>query len=124
MTTADRYFPRSFWSAARIWVLTEAGAVEEWPAERLALGYRTSVFKAHGSVARRDLAPGPVILRVEVRLTPGDPAAVKSFCYPLKRRAPPRKDPGGGFEWAILFCYVAPSCAVAVNGMISRFSKP
>jgi UDP-N-acetylmuramate dehydrogenase len=61
-------------SLTRIWVLTAEGAVEEWPAARLALGYRTSIFKAHGALAQRSLAAGPVILRAELRLTPGDPA--------------------------------------------------
>ena len=34
------------WAAATVLVLSAEGAVEEWPAARLALGYRTSVLKA------------------------------------------------------------------------------
>ena len=76
-------------SLTRIWVLTAAGAVEEWPAARLALGYRTSIFKAHGGLARRSLAPGPVILRVELRLGRGDPASRAGAHGGLPGRAPP-----------------------------------
>jgi UDP-N-acetylmuramate dehydrogenase len=46
-------------------VLTESGAVEEWPADRLQLGYRTSIFKAHGA---RALSPPDVILSADIVL--------------------------------------------------------
>ncbi|HMA34987.1 MAG TPA: UDP-N-acetylmuramate dehydrogenase [Chloroflexia bacterium] len=54
----------------RVWVLDAAGIVAEWPVERLQLGYRTSVFKAPGTYARRALS-APVVLRVELLLCRG-----------------------------------------------------
>jgi UDP-N-acetylmuramate dehydrogenase len=46
-------------------VLTGEGQIEEWPAERLQLGYRTSIFKAHG---KRALSPPEVILSADIAL--------------------------------------------------------
>ncbi len=86
----------------RIWVLTTEGAVEEWPAERLALGYRTSIFKAHGALAQRSLAPGPVILRAELRLRRGDPvqgrAAMASYLAERRRTQPQGRSAGSTFK--------------------------
>jgi UDP-N-acetylmuramate dehydrogenase len=86
----------------RIWVLTAEGAVEAWPAERLALGYRTSIFKAHGALAQRSLAPGPVILRAELRLLPGGPAPGRGGVVgdPGARGGtpPPRRSAGSTFK--------------------------
>ena len=81
-------------SLTRIWVLTAAGAVEEWPAERLALGYRTSIFKAHGGLARRSLAPGPVILRAELRLRARRPGRRAGADGAVPGRAPPHPAAG------------------------------
>jgi UDP-N-acetylmuramate dehydrogenase len=55
----------------RIWALDAAGAVVEWPVDRLGLGYRTSIFKAHGAYAQRDLSQRDVVLRVELALCRG-----------------------------------------------------
>ncbi|MGI8588425.1 MAG: UDP-N-acetylmuramate dehydrogenase [Chloroflexia bacterium] len=55
----------------RVWLLDAAGEVIEWPVERLDLGYRTSVFKAHGVYARRSMSPPEVVLRVEMLLCRG-----------------------------------------------------
>ena len=46
-------------------VLTSDGQIEEWPAERLQLGYRTSIFKAHGP---RPLSPPETILSADLTL--------------------------------------------------------
>jgi UDP-N-acetylmuramate dehydrogenase len=46
-------------------VLTGAGEVEEWPTERLNLGYRTSIFKAHG---KRSLSSPVIILSADITL--------------------------------------------------------
>jgi UDP-N-acetylmuramate dehydrogenase len=86
----------------RIWVLTAGGAVEAWPAERLALGYRTSIFKAHGALAQRSLEPGPVILRAELRLVPGDPAQgralMQGYLAERRRTQPQGRSAGSTFK--------------------------
>lgn len=48
-------------------VLAAEGNVENWPAESLQLGYRTSIFKAHG---QRALSPREVVLRAHLYLYP------------------------------------------------------
>lgn len=50
---------------ASIRVLTGEGKIEEWPVDRLQLGYRTSRFKAHGT---RTLFPTEVILSASIIL--------------------------------------------------------
>jgi UDP-N-acetylmuramate dehydrogenase len=89
-------------SLTRIWVLTEEGTVEEWPVERLALGYRTSIFKAHGALARRTPGSGPVILRVELRLRPGDPgqgrARMAEYLAERRRSQPQGRSAGSTFK--------------------------
>lgn len=89
-------------SLTRIWVLTTEGAMEEWPAERLALGYRTSIFKAHGGLARRSLTPGPVILRAELRLHRGDPTAgaalMAGYLAERRRTQPQGRSAGSTFK--------------------------
>src|SRR5215212_75871 len=89
-------------SLTRIWVLTEEDTIEEWAAGRLALGYRTSIFKAHGGLARRDLGPGPVILRVELRLHPGDPvtgrARMAGYLTERRRSQPQGRSAGSTFK--------------------------
>jgi UDP-N-acetylmuramate dehydrogenase len=86
----------------RIWVLTAEGAVEAWPAERLALDYRTSIFKAHGALAQRSLEPGPVILRAELRLVPGDPAQgralMQGYLAERRRTQPQGRSAGSTFK--------------------------
>ncbi len=49
----------------RVSVLTAEGRLETWPAGELALGYRTSRFKAHGS---RLFSPPEVILGADIML--------------------------------------------------------
>jgi UDP-N-acetylmuramate dehydrogenase len=55
------------------------GQVEEWPVERMGYGYRTSTLKdgsrwtVDGSQATTH---HPIVLAAELRLTPGDPAAL------------------------------------------------
>jgi len=86
----------------RIWVLTVAGAVDEWPAERLALGYRTSIFKAHGALAQRSLEPLPIILRAELRLTRGDQAQgralMQGYLAERRRTQPQGRSAGSTFK--------------------------
>ena len=86
----------------RIWVLAADGVLEAWPADRLALGYRTSIFKAHGGLARRALDPSPVILRVELRLRPGDPATGRArmagYLAERRRSQPQGRSAGSTFK--------------------------
>ena len=86
----------------RIWVLTPEDKVEEWPAARLALGYRTSIFTAHGGRARRVPGAAPVILRVEVRLRPGDPATgrrlMTEYLTQRRRTQPQGRSAGSTFK--------------------------
>ncbi len=58
----------------RVWVLDAMGAVAEWPADALHLGYRTSVLKAHGPLAARALSPAVIVLAAEMRLQRGSRA--------------------------------------------------
>ncbi|MEE3491867.1 UDP-N-acetylmuramate dehydrogenase [Ruminococcus sp.] len=53
--------------ALSVTALTPDGEIREVPAEELALGYRTSVFKTNGDI----------ILFSKYKLTQGDPAAIK-----------------------------------------------
>ena len=55
----------------RVWVLDATDAVVAYPVAALALGYRTSRFKAQGAYARRGLSPAEIIVEVEMRLTRG-----------------------------------------------------
>lgn len=57
-------------------VLTADGAVEEWPAERMAFGYRHSALMDEGGV----------VLGVAVSLRPDDPAAITGRMQELLRR--------------------------------------
>ncbi len=57
-----------------VWVLDASDALVEYPVDALALGYRTSRFKAHGAYAHRALSPAEIIVEVEMRLQRGTQA--------------------------------------------------
>jgi UDP-N-acetylmuramate dehydrogenase len=93
----------------RAWLLVD-GAVEEWPAARLGLGYRTSILKANAkretpnaqpvsaapetqikdglAFSVKPLAFSPIVLAAEFRLTEADPAELAAQ---MERTAATRK---------------------------------
>jgi UDP-N-acetylmuramate dehydrogenase len=86
----------------RIWVLEADGAVIEVPAADLALGYRTSIFKAHGPYATRAMSPGHIVLRAEMLLQRGDRAAgearMREYLEQRQRTQPQGKSAGSTFK--------------------------
>jgi UDP-N-acetylmuramate dehydrogenase len=86
----------------RIWVLDADGAVVEEPAEELALGYRTSVFKAHGPYAARAMSPGRIVLRAEMLLRRGSreegEQRMREYLEQRQRTQPQGKSAGSTFK--------------------------
>ena len=86
----------------RIWVLDADGAVVEVPADALALGYRTSVFKAHGPYAARAMSPGRIVLRAEMLLHRGNreagEARMREYLEQRQRTQPQGKSAGSTFK--------------------------
>ena len=86
----------------RVWLLDASGAVVEWPAERLQLGYRTSVLKAHGAYAQRRMSPPEVVLRAELLLCRGARAEgerrMREYLAGRRRTQPQGKSAGSTFK--------------------------
>jgi UDP-N-acetylmuramate dehydrogenase len=82
-----------------IQVLTRDGVIEEWPTEKLQLGYRTSIFKAHGN---RFLSPPEVILSADITLyrdTQGEcDARMRSYLEERQAKQPQGKSAGSTFK--------------------------
>ncbi|HKP52152.1 MAG TPA: UDP-N-acetylmuramate dehydrogenase [Chloroflexia bacterium] len=82
-----------------IQVLTRDGVKEEWPTEKLQLGYRTSIFKAHGN---RTLSPPEVILSADITLhrdTQGEcDARMRSYLEERQAKQPQGKSAGSTFK--------------------------
>ena len=80
-------------------VLTQGGGVETWPVESLALGYRTSRFKAHG---HRGLSPGEVVLGARIRLhrdeDRGCESRLREFLRERQAKQPQGKSAGSTFK--------------------------
>jgi UDP-N-acetylmuramate dehydrogenase len=80
-------------------VLTGEGVVEEWPTEKLQLGYRASIFKAHGS---RALSPPEVILSADITLyrdTQGEcDAKMRTYLEERQAKQPQGKSAGSTFK--------------------------
>ncbi len=83
----------------RIRVLTSAGEIEVWPTEKLQMGYRTSIFKAHGT---RALSPENVILSADIALqrdTAGECAdKMRLYLEERKAKQPQGKSAGSTFK--------------------------
>ncbi len=86
----------------RVWVLDATDAVVEYPVNALALGYRTSRFKAHGAYARRGLSPAEIIVEVEMRLTRGTKAEgerrMRAYLAHRQATQPQGKSAGSTFK--------------------------
>lgn len=82
-----------------IQALTRDGVIEEWPTEKLQLGYRTSIFKAHGS---RALSPPEVILSADITLyrdTQGEcDATMRVYLEERQAKQPQGKSAGSTFK--------------------------
>jgi UDP-N-acetylmuramate dehydrogenase len=82
-----------------IHVLTGDGVIEEWPTEKLQLGYRTSIFKAHGS---RALSPPEIILSADITLyrdTQGEcDAKMRTYLEERQAKQPQGKSAGSTFK--------------------------
>ena len=80
-------------------VLTRDGVIEEWPTDKLQLGYRTSIFKAHG---RRALSPPEVILSADLTLhrdTLGEcEARMRLYLEERQAKQPQGKSAGSTFK--------------------------
>jgi UDP-N-acetylmuramate--alanine ligase len=80
-------------------VLTRDGEVETWPVESLALGYRTSRFKAHG---HKGLSPGEVVLGARIRLhrdeDQGCEGRLREFLQERQAKQPQGKSAGSTFK--------------------------
>lgn len=80
-------------------VLTRDGEIEEWPTEKLQLGYRTSIFKAHGN---RALSPPEVILSADITLyrdTQGEcDAKMRTYLAERQAKQPQGKSAGSTFK--------------------------
>jgi UDP-N-acetylmuramate--L-alanine ligase/UDP-N-acetylenolpyruvoylglucosamine reductase len=80
-------------------VLTSEGHIEEWPAETLELGYRTSRFKAHG---RRSMSPPEIVLSARITLyrdTDGICAArMREYLGERQAKQPSGKSAGSTFK--------------------------
>jgi len=89
-------------SLTRVWLLGPTGAVEEWPVERLALGYRTSALKAHGAYARRGMSPDYIVLRAEFLLARGTreegERRMREYLAQRQRSQPQGKSAGSTFK--------------------------
>ena len=82
-----------------IQVLTVGGAIETWPVESSALGYRTSRLKAHG---HRDLSAMDVVLSARLRLTrdaeKGCEARLREYLQERQAKQPQGKSAGSTFK--------------------------
>jgi UDP-N-acetylmuramate dehydrogenase len=80
-------------------VLTLDGSVERWPVERLALAYRTSVFKAHG---HRELGPAEIVLTADLLLRPDAErsceARMRTYLEERQAKQPQGKSAGSTFK--------------------------
>jgi UDP-N-acetylmuramate dehydrogenase len=80
-------------------LLTRDGLVEQWPADRLELGYRTSRFKAHGY---RAMSPPEIILAAGIKLYRDThhqcQAIMRGFLQERQAKQPQGKSAGSTFK--------------------------
>jgi UDP-N-acetylmuramate--alanine ligase len=82
-----------------ITVLTAEGNIEEWPADTLQLGYRTSIFKALG---RRTMSPSVIVLSADITLYRDTDrsceARMRAFLEERQAKQPQGKSAGSTFK--------------------------
>ena len=80
-------------------VLTLNSVVERWAVERLALAYRTSIFKAHG---HRELGPAEIVLTADLLLRPDTErtceARMRIYLEERQAKQPQGKSAGSTFK--------------------------
>jgi UDP-N-acetylmuramate dehydrogenase len=80
-------------------VLTAQGRIEEWPVHALAMGYRTSRFKAHG---KRALSPSEIILSADITLyldrDKSCEARMRAYLEERQAKQPQGKSAGSTFK--------------------------